>query len=132
VLVFHDAGAPDSFRHPARCTRGRGLWCGGRNPSPHHDSGNGWRHANEDVQIRACRPSRARSSTARGIDYLREPDRYRDLDAHVFDRLAAIVASGNRNVAAIEQSRILDRAQFFSRLVEDHVSSRSLNKVVPR
>jgi hypothetical protein len=60
------------------------------------------------------------------IDYLKRPDRYRHLDAHVFDRLAAIIARGERSVSAIEQSGILDRAQFFTRSIEDHVGSRSV------
>jgi len=60
------------------------------------------------------------------IDYLKRPDRYRHLDGHVFDRLEAIMARGERSVSAIEQSGILDRAQFFTRPIEDHVGSRSV------
>jgi hypothetical protein len=60
------------------------------------------------------------------IDYLKQPERYRHLDPHVFDGLAAIVERGERNVAAIEQSGILGRAQFFGRPVEDHLGSRSV------
>jgi hypothetical protein len=81
-----------------------------------------------DLPLAICWMLTAPDETSEGarVEYLEEPERYRDLDAHVFDRLAAIVASGNRNVGAIEQSGILDRAQFFSRPVEDHVSSRSV------
>ena len=60
------------------------------------------------------------------IDYLKQPERYRHLDPHVFDGLATIVESGERNVAAIEQSGILERAKFFARPVEDHLGSRSV------
>jgi hypothetical protein len=57
---------------------------------------------------------------------LKQPERYRHLDPHVFDRLAAIVESGERSVAAIEESGILERAQFFPRPLEDHLGSRSV------
>jgi hypothetical protein len=60
------------------------------------------------------------------IEYLKQPELYRHLDRQVFDGLAAIVASGERNVTAVEQSGILGRARFFAGRVEDHLGLRSV------
>jgi hypothetical protein len=58
------------------------------------------------------------------VQYLEEPERFRHLDPPVFDRLKRIIVTGNRNVAAVEGAGVLERATFFSRPLEDHLSSR--------
>lgn len=82
--------------------------------------------AEADVPLAVCWMLTTPDETGEGgrIDYLKQPERYRHLDPHVFDGLAAIVESGERSVAAIEQGGILERAQFFARPVEDHLGSR--------
>jgi hypothetical protein len=57
-------------------------------------------------------------------DYLRQPDRYRELDPHVFDRLREIVRTRNRSVRAVEEAGVLEDATFFSRHLEDDPASR--------
>lgn len=59
-------------------------------------------------------------------NYLGDPQRYRQLDAHVFDRLRGLVRSGKRNVQAIEEQGVIEHARFFSRELEDHLPSRAL------
>jgi hypothetical protein len=81
-----------------------------------------------DLPLAVCWMLTAPDKTGEGgrIDYLEERERYRHLDPHVFDGLEAIVASGERNVAAVERNGILERARFFSRPLADHLASRSV------
>ena len=75
--------------------------------------------AEADLPLAVCWMLTTPDETGEGgrIDYLKQPQRYRHLDPHVFDHLAAIVESSERNVAAIERSGIVERAQFFPRQV---------------
>jgi hypothetical protein len=83
--------------------------------------------AEADLPLAVCWMLTAPDEKGEGgrIDYLKQPERYRHLDPHVFDRLSDIVGSGQRNVEAVEQSGLLERAQFFTRPIEDHLDSRS-------
>ncbi len=58
-------------------------------------------------------------------DYLEDPDRFRHLDPHVFDRLKSVVKSGNRTTAEVETSGVLEGATFVQDLLEDDEASRS-------
>jgi hypothetical protein len=79
-----------------------------------------------DLPLAVCWMLTAPDDTGEGarIGYLTQPERYRMLDPYVFDHLAAIVASSERNVAAVERNHVLERAHFFTRPLEDHVGSR--------
>jgi hypothetical protein len=61
----------------------------------------------------------------RFLHYLRRPEAYRPLDPILFDGLRQIMASGERNVRAVEQAGLLGSALFFSRVLLDDPSSRS-------
>lgn len=78
------------------------------------------------LPIAVCWMLTAPDETGEGarIDYLQQPQHYRHLDPHVFDRLSSIVVSGERGVAAVEQSGILESGRFFARPLEDHPGSR--------
>jgi hypothetical protein len=61
------------------------------------------------------------------IDYLGKVSRYRHLDPHAFDCLAAVVRSGERSTRAIEAVGVLEGAHFVSnRLGDDHGSRAAL------
>jgi hypothetical protein len=61
------------------------------------------------------------------IDYLGKLSRYRHLDPHAFDCLAAVVRSGERSTRAIEAVGVLEGAHFVSnRLGDDHGSRAAL------
>lgn len=53
------------------------------------------------------------------LDYLEKSSTYRPIDIELFDKIRKIVTSGVRNVAAIESSRILDNATFFTETVPE-------------
>jgi hypothetical protein len=57
-------------------------------------------------------------------DYLWQPERYRDLDPLVFDRLAKITHGGERKVQAVEEAGILEGASFYRHPLGDEVWSR--------
>jgi hypothetical protein len=79
-----------------------------------------------DLPLAICWMLTAPDATGQGnrIDYLSDPSTYQHLDPHVFDKLAAIVTSGNRSVRALKEAGVLERATFFERTLEDHASSR--------
>ena len=61
------------------------------------------------------------------IDYLGNQSRYRHLDPHIFDRLAAVLRSGERSTRAIAAVGVLEGAHFVSnRLGDDHGSRAAL------
>jgi len=57
--------------------------------------------------------------------YLDRSGEYRELDPMLFDGLRAVLASGRREVAAIESGRLLPCAFYFGRLLEDQANARA-------
>ncbi len=60
------------------------------------------------------------------IDYLDDPATYRRLDPYVFDRLSALVTSGNRTVVAIREAQIIPDATYYEALVERDLGARRM------
>ncbi|TCH98928.1 hypothetical protein EJV46_10265 [Roseococcus sp. SYP-B2431] len=59
-------------------------------------------------------PDENHNSDGRHISYLDQPLLWRSLDPPLFDHLKAVVASGMRQVAALEHEALLPGARFFS------------------
>jgi hypothetical protein len=79
-----------------------------------------------DLPLAVCWMLTEGDDTGEGArtDYLKEPQRYRQLDPYVFDRLARIVSSGERSLASVEAKDVLHRARFFARTLQDTAASR--------
>lgn len=60
------------------------------------------------------------------ISYLKDPARYRAIDADLFDSLGRIVASGARTTTAVETGGTLSSTTFFRTRLEDGASQRSM------
>lgn len=58
-------------------------------------------------------PDEHHNGDGRHISYLRDPDQWRACDPAAFDHLKAVVASGERRVAALEDPALLPGARFF-------------------
>lgn len=58
-------------------------------------------------------------------DYFKDAARFRHLDPHVFDRLKAVVDSGNRSTAEVETAGVLEGATFVKDMLEDDETSRA-------
>jgi hypothetical protein len=58
------------------------------------------------------------SSDGGKVAYLRQPERFRELDPENFDLMARLVGAGKRSVAAIEASGLLPGARYFPRTLE--------------
>jgi hypothetical protein len=66
-----------------------------------------------------------RRGDGRKVSYLREPDALRDVDPVVFDALRRAIVDGRRSVRVVEQSGLLDGAQFVSGVLDDDLAGRS-------
>lgn len=64
------------------------------------------------------------SRDGRKLAYLQTPERWRAADPDLFDRMARLVASGARTVAAVEASGILPHARFHTDVVPRRVDER--------
>jgi len=56
--------------------------------------------------------------------YLADPDRYRDVDPHLFDELGRIVATGRRSTKNVESAGLLPGASFFRSYLKDALDAR--------
>ena len=73
----------------------------------------------------------------RHLAYLNSPNVHRPLDPQLFDRLGALVRNNRRHLRAVERSRLLEPAVFFSEALRDPSPSRvgyfnDFWKIVPR
>lgn len=64
------------------------------------------------------------SSDGRKLTYLQKPEQWRAADPDLFDRMAQLVASGARAVAAVEESEILPHARFHTEIVPRRADER--------
>jgi hypothetical protein len=62
-------------------------------------------------------PDESHNKDGRHIDYLERPDRWRRFDPDLFDALNTVIASGQRNVRALEGFNILAQATFASEII---------------
>jgi hypothetical protein len=62
-------------------------------------------------------PNEGHNKDGRHIDYLQRPDRWRHFDPDLFDVLARIVSSGQRDVGALEAADILPDAVFANEIM---------------
>ena len=91
-----------------------------RGLSPEHRLGIAW----------WLHPDENHNRDGRHIGYLRQPDRWRQFDPALFDTLAMIVASGLRDVQALERANLLSDAVFareltpISRLANQRLNAR--------
>jgi hypothetical protein len=71
-------------------------------------------------------PDETHNRDGRHIDYLNRPERWRHFDPDLFDALAKVVSSGQRDVQALEAANLLPGAIFASEVipVERRVSER--------
>jgi len=59
-------------------------------------------------------PNEEHNEDGRHVEYLNEPDQWKELDADLYLNLKNLVASGKRSVSTIESSGLLPKAVFFS------------------
>lgn len=57
-------------------------------------------------------PDESHNSDGRHIDYLKSPEKWRELDSELFDQLKAIVKTDRRQVSQIVSFEVLGKAQF--------------------
>jgi hypothetical protein len=65
-----------------------------------------------------------RSDGAR-LAYLKDPGRFRALDAPLFDALTEMISGGRRNVRAVQDAAILPCARFHASLLSDEPAARA-------
>ncbi|MBC7431428.1 MAG: hypothetical protein H7345_05110, partial [Rubritepida sp.] len=65
-------------------------------------------------------PDESHNDDGKHVRYLQNEAKWRGLDPDVFDRLAEIVRSGRRHIAALQDDALLTDTVFFSELVPAH------------
>ncbi len=68
-------------------------------------------------------PCEDHNDDGKHVAYLNQPERWKELDPELFDRLKKIVSNGTRTVKAIEESGVLPGALFSSGLLESDKDS---------
>lgn len=62
-------------------------------------------------------PDESHNGDGRHVSYLQQPSQWRALDPELFDGLACIVASGNRQVSALQDAGFLPNALFYDSVI---------------
>lgn len=80
----------------------------------------------QELALLVCWMLTRNDETSEGgkLAYLAKPAEYRHLDPDAFDAMAKLIADGSRSVADVETSGLLPGAAYFSKVIDDHASSR--------